>query len=79
MRYVWFDPDTEAVLYHTGINDDATNPFFTNIDEADRFLEQRTDQGEQEWYERLSLYKIRMRKEKEALGCVARSVRVRRL
>ena len=66
-RYVWFDPDTGAVLYHTGINDDAADPFFANIDEADRFLEQRADQGEHERYERLSLYKVRMRKEKDAL------------
>lgn len=66
-RYVWFDPDTEAVLYHTGVNDDAADPFFTSIDAADRYLEQRADQGEQERYERLSLYKVRMRKEKDAL------------
>ena len=66
-RYVWFDPDTEAVLYHTGVNDDAADPFFASVDEADRFLEQRADQGEQDRYERLSLYKVRMRKEKDAL------------
>lgn len=66
-RYVWFDPDTEAVLYHTGVNDDAADPFFASIDEADRYLEQCADQGEQDRYERLSLYKVRMRKEKDAL------------
>ena len=38
-----------------------------SIDEADRYLEQRADQGVQERYERLSLYKVRMRKEKDAL------------
>jgi hypothetical protein len=66
-QYVWYDPDTEAVLYHTGVNDDAADPFFANIEEADRYLEQRADQGEQERYERLSLYKVRMRKEQDAL------------
>ena len=66
-RYVWFDPDTEAVLYHTGVNNDAADPFFTTVEEASRFLEQRADQGDEERYERLSLYRVRMRKEKDAL------------
>ena len=65
--YVWYDPDTEAVLYHTGINDDAADPFFATVEEADRFLEHRADHGDQERHERLSLYRIRMRKEKDAL------------
>ena len=66
-KYVWYDPETDAVLYHTSINDDAADPFFTSVEEADRYLDHRADHGDQDRYERLSLYKVRLRKEKDAL------------
>lgn len=60
--YYWLDPETGAALYHTGVNDEATIPFFPDEDAARDYLENRADAGDKEAYAGLSLYKARTRK-----------------
>ena len=50
------DPDTGAALYHTGVNDEATVPFFGEGGSAETYLEQRTESGDCDWYTRYRLY-----------------------
>jgi hypothetical protein len=65
--YYWLDPDTGAALEHTGINDEATVPFFPDVESAEAYLERRAETGEKAQYENLSLYKARTRKVGDAV------------
>lgn len=60
--YYWLDPDTGAALYHVGVNDEMTIPFFPNERTAREYLERRATGGDKEEYKGLSLYKARTRK-----------------
>jgi hypothetical protein len=65
--YYWYDPDTGAVLEHTGVNDEQTVPFFPDEETAHDYLEHRTDTVDADRYEGLSLYKARTRKVRDAV------------
>ena len=64
--YYWVNPDTGAALYHTEINGDEAHPFFSSINEAEDFLENRAD-DEEERYQGFSLYKAKIRKVEDAV------------
>ena len=65
-RYAWYDPDTDAFLYHTEANQEYTNPFFDTEEDAYTFLERRAEHNQPE-YENLSLWKLRSKKVGEAV------------
>jgi len=65
--YYWYDPDTGAVLEHTGVNDEKTVPFFPDEEAAHDYLEHRADVVEEDRYDGLSLYKARTRKVGDAV------------
>lgn len=65
--YYWLDPDTGAALYHTGVNDEETVPFFPDEEAAEAYLERRAASEGDERYENLSLYKARTRKVGDAV------------
>jgi hypothetical protein len=65
--YYWYDPDTGAVLEHTGVNDEQTVPFFPDEAAAHDYLEHRDDAVEEDQYDGLSLYKARTRKVGDAV------------
>lgn len=65
--YYWVDPDTGAALYHTGVNDEATVPFFSDVGTAETYLEQRADTGDHDEYANYSLYEARTQKVVDAV------------
>jgi nucleotide-binding universal stress UspA family protein len=65
--YYWVDPDTGAALYHTGVNDEATNPFFPDVGAAETYLECRADTGDKEDYAGFSLYEAKTKKVVDAV------------
>lgn len=65
--YYWLDPDTGAALYHTGVNDEETIPFFRDEGSAMDYLEKRVEGGDKEQYKGLSLYKARTQKVGDAV------------
>lgn len=65
--YYWLNPMTGAALYHTGVNDEETIPFFPDEFTARDYLEQRAGAGDPEQYDGLSLYKARTRKVADAV------------
>lgn len=60
--YYWVNPDTGAALYHSAFNGDEANPFFASAGEAEQFLERRAEDGDQDRYEGMSLYKATVSK-----------------
>jgi hypothetical protein len=68
-QYLWLDPDTGAALYHTTVFDDEADPFFESAETTERFLERQHElqPEDEDRYERMSLYKIRLPKEKDAI------------
>lgn len=65
--FAWYDPDTDAFLYHTEANGEFADPFFETEAAAHEFLEKRVGEGEQCQYENLSLQKLRGKKIGEAV------------
>lgn len=65
--YYWLDPDTGAALYHTGVNEEKTVPFFPDETSAEDYLEQRADAEGGDQFENLSLYRARTRKVGDAV------------
>lgn len=65
--YYWVDPDTGAALYHTGLNDEASVPFFPDVGSAETYLEQRADAGDRDQYAKYSLYEAKTRKAADAV------------
>jgi choline dehydrogenase-like flavoprotein len=65
--FYWLDPDTDAVLTHTGLGDDAGVPFYPDIGAAERELEHRADREGEDQYAGLSLYRAKTRKVKDAV------------
>lgn len=65
--YYWYDPETGAVLEHTGVNDEETVPFFGSEETAQDYLEKRAETGGKDRYEGLSLYKARTQKVGDAV------------
>ena len=61
------DPDTGGALYHTGVNDELTVPFFPDEEAARDYLEQRANTDGDEAFENLSLYKAQTRKVGDAV------------
>lgn len=60
--YYWFDPDTGALLYHTGVNENEADPFFSSVGEAETYLEKQAGQDDVDSYENLSLYQAKIEK-----------------
>lgn len=62
--YYWLAPDTGAALYHTGVNDESTIPFFPDVGAADRYLDQRAaeDPEEEDRFEKYSMNEAQTRK-----------------
>jgi hypothetical protein len=70
LQYYWFDPDTNAALYHATAYNDEANPFFEDAEDAERFLQQQAeavDEATKERYHRLSLYAASVRKQEDAV------------
>lgn len=65
--YAWYDPDTQAFLYHTEANGEFADPFFDDEDDARNFLEQQAETNGKGGYENLSLQKLRAKKIGEAV------------
>ncbi|WP_273837014.1 hypothetical protein [Halococcus sp. PRR34] len=65
--YYWLDSDTGAALYHTGVNEETTIPFFGDVGAAETYLEQRAESGEEEQYGQYSLYEARTKKVGDAV------------
>ena len=67
-QYYWYNPNTDAALYHTAVHADEADPFFDTVADAEHYLEQRAASSEEtERYEGLSLYKVRNTKEEDAV------------
>jgi hypothetical protein len=64
--YYWFDPDSGALLYHTGVNEYGADPFFSSIGEAETFLKQQAGKDDAN-YEEMSLYEARIKKVEDAV------------
>lgn len=65
--YYWLNPETGAALYHTGVNDEETIPFFPDDTTARDYLAKRAATGDKAPYKGLSLYKARTRKVGDAV------------
>ncbi|MFB6076904.1 MAG: hypothetical protein ABEK12_02135 [Candidatus Nanohaloarchaea archaeon] len=65
--YYWADPDTDAALYHTGVNDSEAIPFFGSVGEAENYLENLDESDPDTDYSRFSLYKARVKKQEDAV------------
>lgn len=65
--YYWADPDTDAALAHTTVNDEQVIPFFDSVGAAERYLDQRASTGVEEDYAGLSLYRAKVKKTGDAV------------
>lgn len=65
--YYWLDPDTGAALYHTGVNDEMSIPFFPDVGAAETYLDHRATIGDKEDYAGYSLYEATTKKVGDAV------------
>ena len=67
-QFYWYNPNTGAALYHTGVNEDEADPFFDSVEEAEDYLEKQAESGNrEERYEGMSLYETRNKKVEDAV------------
>ena len=65
--FYWVNPDTGAALYHTGVNEEETIPFFKDVGAAETYLEQCADRDDSDAYDQYSLYEAKTRKVTDAV------------
>jgi hypothetical protein len=63
-QYFWSGED--GIAYHTEVGEDMVDPFFSSVDEAERYLERKADQHGKQRYEGLVLRKSGNQKVEEA-------------